>query len=98
MPPAVSPVLSCRKEEHSMDPKKPFAEEPEDEYFERPPASNLDDEFEDIEEVDEEIDKADEDDDTGVDIDETMDRESFTDRRHGRRHDGPADISNPGTV
>ncbi|MGK6351314.1 hypothetical protein [Parapedobacter sp. DT-150] len=27
-----------------------------------------------------------------------IDRESFADRKHKRKHDAPADISNPGTV
>ncbi|SEL12640.1 hypothetical protein [Parapedobacter koreensis] len=27
-----------------------------------------------------------------------IDKESFADRNHKRRHDSPADISNPGTV
>jgi len=27
-----------------------------------------------------------------------IDKESFADRKHKRRHDSPADVSNPGTV
>ncbi|RQP18005.1 hypothetical protein [Parapedobacter defluvii] len=27
-----------------------------------------------------------------------IDKESFSDRKHKRRHDSPADVSNPGTV
>ncbi|SKB41261.1 hypothetical protein SAMN05660226_01275 [Parapedobacter luteus] len=27
-----------------------------------------------------------------------MDKESFADRNHKRKHDSPADVSNPGTV
>jgi hypothetical protein len=69
-----------------MDPKKPF-ENPEDERFEHPtdtPQGAAEDTEEDSDATDA--------------VDEAIDRESYVDRKHKRRHDGPADISNPGTV
>lgn len=70
-----------------MDPKKPFAENPEDKQLERPA-----DELENTDTTEET------DENTGVDIDEVVDRESYADRRHGRTNEGPADVSNPGTI
>lgn len=70
-----------------MDPRKPFAENPEDERFERPA-----DEFENEKAIDSEEE------DDSVDVDEIIDKESYADRHHGRTNEGPADVSNPGTV
>lgn len=68
-----------------MDPKKPFRERPTDEHRTK-------------EELDTEnaVDKNK--DDTPTDVDEVIDKESYTERNHGRTHDGSADVSNPGTV
>ena len=67
-----------------MDPTQPYSERPADEHRTK-----------------EEIDKTNavnkNKDDTTTDIDEVIDKESYTERKHGRTHDGSADISNPGT-
>lgn len=33
-----------------------------------------------------------------AEVEQIVDKESFTDRDHRRKHDSPTDISNPGTV
>ncbi len=68
-----------------MDPKKPFERKPENEQSrqEEIDAGNV-------------VDKKKDDDPT--DVDKVIDKESYTDRHHGRTHDGSADTSNPGTA
>lgn len=69
-----------------MDPKKPF-QNPEDERFEHPTdASKPHDE-----DTDGDTDATDA-------VDDAIDRDSYANRKHKRTHDGPADISNPGTI
>lgn len=68
-----------------MDPKKPFRGTPADERY-------TDREFDSENTTDKKTDE------TPTDVDEVIDKESYTDRNHGRIHDGSADVSNPGTA
>lgn len=68
-----------------MDPKKPFSERPTDEH-------RKNEELDNGHAVDQNKE------DAPTDIDEVIDKESYTERDHGRTHDGSADVSNPGTV
>ncbi len=68
-----------------MNPKKPFSGTPADERYTN-------------KELDAENTTDKKTDETPTDVDEVIDKASYTERNHGRTHDGSADVSNPGTA